>query len=55
MGQSELQSGLSPGGKVIVDVYGRKTALVLSLLLMALSTVGIGLVPSYESIGIAAP
>lgn len=48
-----------PLGGIVIgrlgDAYGRKTALVLSLLLMALSTVSIGLVPGYESIGIAAP
>lgn len=48
-----------PLGGIVIgrlgDVYGRKTALVLSLLLMAVSTVGIGLVPTYESVGIVAP
>jgi MFS family permease len=40
---------------VIGDRYGRKPALVLSLLLMGLCTVAVGLVPSYGTIGIAAP
>jgi MFS transporter, MHS family, proline/betaine transporter len=37
------------------DVSGRKTALIFTLFLMAVSTIGIGLLPTYESIGIAAP
>ena len=37
------------------DRIGRKTTLVTTLLLMGLSTVAIGLVPSAASIGIAAP
>jgi MFS family permease len=37
------------------DLYGRKRALVWSLVLMGVATVGIGLVPSYEAIGIVAP
>ena len=37
------------------DVRGRKTALVLTILLMAIGTTMIGLIPSYASIGIAAP
>ncbi|HEY0233672.1 MAG TPA: MFS transporter [Afipia sp.] len=37
------------------DKYGRRAALVLTLFLMAVSTVGIGFIPSYASIGIAAP
>ncbi|WP_342641364.1 MFS transporter [Rhodoligotrophos ferricapiens] len=37
------------------DARGRKTALVLTLFLMAVSTVGIGLLPTYASIGVAAP
>ena len=40
---------------VIGDRYGRKPALVASLLLMGLCTVAVGLVPSYASIGILAP
>ncbi|PCJ29519.1 MAG: MFS transporter [Rickettsiales bacterium] len=39
----------------IGDRYGRKMALVLGILLMAIPTAGIGLLPSYDSIGIAAP
>jgi len=37
------------------DRVGRKTTLVAALLTMGASTVGIGLLPTYESIGIAAP
>lgn len=37
------------------DKHGRKKALLGTLLLMALSTVGIGLLPSYEKIGLFSP
>ncbi len=37
------------------DRWGRKTAFSLSILLMAGATLGIGLLPSYESVGIIAP
>jgi MFS family permease len=37
------------------DRLGRKKTLVATLLIMALSTVGVGLVPSTAAIGIAAP
>lgn len=37
------------------DRVGRKTTLVAALLTMGVSTVGIGLLPTYASIGIAAP
>jgi MFS family permease len=48
-----------PLGGIVIgrlgDVRGRKTALVLTIVLMAVGTVMIGCVPSYESIGVAAP
>ncbi|WP_138759628.1 MFS transporter [Modestobacter altitudinis] len=48
-----------PVGAVIIGHYGdklgRKKMLVATLLLMGVSTFAIGLVPSYESIGVAAP
>lgn len=37
------------------DLYGRKTALVFTMLLMAGATGATGLIPSYAAIGIAAP
>lgn len=37
------------------DKYGRKNALLGTLLLMAFSTVGIGLLPAHETIGVFAP
>ena len=40
---------------VLGDRYGRKRALVWSLVLMGLATVCVGLVPSYATIGVAAP
>jgi MFS transporter, MHS family, proline/betaine transporter len=46
------------GGLIIgsfADRIGRRAALVLSLLMMAGATTAIGLIPSYETIGIAAP
>lgn len=37
------------------DLIGRKHTFLLTLLIMGISTFGIGLVPNYESIGAAAP
>jgi MFS family permease len=37
------------------DKIGRKSMLVLTMLIMGFATVGIGLVPTYAAIGIAAP
>ncbi|MBP6952153.1 MAG: MFS transporter [Alphaproteobacteria bacterium] len=39
----------------IGDLYGRKRALTLSIILMAIPTFFIGLLPSYETIGVFAP
>ena len=48
-----------PLGGIVIgrlgDVRGRKTALVLTILLMAIGMVMIGCIPTYESIGVAAP
>ena len=37
------------------DVKGRKAALVLTVFMMAVGTVGIGLIPGYATIGVLAP
>ncbi len=37
------------------DIAGRKSALVLTITLMAIGTVGIGLIPEYAAIGVVAP
>ncbi len=39
----------------IADRYGRKDAMVYALLLMGVATLLIGLTPTYDSIGVAAP
>lgn len=39
----------------IGDKYGRKKALVISMLMMTFPTVALGCLPTYEQIGIAAP
>ena len=39
----------------IGDRFGRRIALVIGILIMAIPTAGIGLLPSYESIGLIAP
>ena len=40
---------------VLGDRHGRKRVLVWSLVLMGVATVGVGLVPGYATIGVAAP
>jgi metabolite-proton symporter len=37
------------------DLLGRKRALVIAMLMMGLSTTAVGLLPSYQSIGVASP
>lgn len=37
------------------DRFGRRGVFLLSVLVMSAATIGIGLIPSYESIGVAAP
>src|SRR5215468_9743767 len=48
-----------PLGGIVIgrlgDIKGRKTALVLTIFLMAFGTVGLGLLPTYQSIGVGAP
>src|SRR3712207_751504 len=48
-----------PLGAVVLghygDRYGRKQALVASLLVMGVATVAVGLLPTYDDIGLAAP
>jgi MHS family proline/betaine transporter-like MFS transporter len=48
-----------PLGGIVIgrlgDAKGRKTALVLTIFLMAFGTVGLGLLPTYDSIGVWAP
>jgi MHS family proline/betaine transporter-like MFS transporter len=48
-----------PLGGIVIgrlgDTRGRKAALVLTIFMMAFGTVGLGLLPSYESIGVLAP
>jgi MFS transporter, MHS family, proline/betaine transporter len=48
-----------PLGGIVVgwvgDKYGRKTALLITIFLMALGTVLIGLIPTYAAIGLLAP
>lgn len=40
---------------VLGDRYGRKRALVWSLMLMGVATMGVGMLPGYASIGVVAP
>lgn len=48
-----------PLGAVVIgkigDVKGRKTALLITIFMMALGTMMIGLIPGYAAIGVAAP
>lgn len=48
-----------PLGGIVIgrmgDTHGRKAALVLTIFMMALGTIGIGLLPAYDTIGIWAP
>ncbi|HEY8613369.1 MAG TPA: MFS transporter, partial [Roseomonas sp.] len=48
-----------PVGGIVIgrmgDTHGRKAALLLTIFMMAFGTVAIGLLPTYESIGILAP
>lgn len=48
-----------PLGGIVIgrmgDVRGRKAALMLTIVMMAIGTVGIGLIPGYASIGVVAP
>lgn len=46
------------GGVIIAnlgDRYGRKPALIFALMLMGISTLALGLLPSYQTIGVFAP
>ena len=40
---------------MVADLYGRKKAFSIVMLSMALSTLGMGLLPTYQQIGMAAP
>lgn len=48
-----------PVGSVVFghfgDRFGRKSTLVASLMLMGIATVGIGLLPGYDTLGVSAP
>src|SRR5258708_9707059 len=48
-----------PVGGIVIgrigDTKGRKTALVLTIMLMAVGTVLIGIIPTYATIGVAGP
>ncbi len=39
----------------IGDAYGRKKALIIAMLMMAIPTTAIGLLPTYETVGVLAP
>jgi MFS family permease len=48
-----------PIGGIIIshigDEYGRKIVMILTMVLMGISSLGIGILPTYATIGIAAP
>ena len=50
---------IRPFGSWVMGVYadrkGRKPALILSMLIMGVGSLGVGLIPSYDSIGFLAP
>ncbi len=54
-----LGFGARPIGALVIgrwgDIYGRKKVLIITLMLMTLPTMAIGILPSYQTIGIAAP
>lgn len=54
-----LAFGVRPLGAIIFshlgDKYGRKSILIVTLSIMGVATVGIGCVPTYATIGVAAP
>jgi len=37
------------------DTHGRKTVLILCMFLMGISTMGVGLLPTYQQVGVLAP
>lgn len=48
-----------PIGSIVIgrigDTRGRKPAMLLTVVCMAIASIGIGLIPSYQTIGVAAP
>ena len=51
--------GFRPLGAIVFgyfgDKFGRKHTFIVTIVLMGIATAGVGLVPSYEAIGLAAP